>query len=376
MLIAARIKQLLDTNKIVYRVLPHQRSFSLADSIRALQLDPATVLVAEVLTDQQGTLLAVHSSITKIDLPRLNNLLQRDLKVLAEISANRIFVDCEANCWPPIGHPYSLDVIIDKNIQQQKLIYINPGCRSSLLQLELADYLFLNKRVRFLDFVRQSDLVKTVTQNPATTLHSPDFSHVVISASSSITNTLELWRHAFYAAEYARKISTMAATTACLDPELSYKAGLYHNFGMFLLSQMFNPEYKLLQKWIKQNPKVSVAILEQRLLGMGSAFEVLRHGHAKLGENLLRHWGMPEEVCVVAREHHNPNYNDQYSNYVKIIQIANTLLREQGIGDGLLIGLAANALQALGLQEVDIRAALQPVAISDADIMKKAQALI
>src|SRR5262249_29621198 len=132
---------------------------------------------------------------------------------------------------------------------------------------------------------------------------------------------------AFYAAIYAERITELVSEKLALDPAISYMAGLFHNFGLLLFSQLFTPEYSLLKKWLALNPKVSIAVLEKRLLGMGQAFNILRGGHAQLGEWLLRSWHMPESICVITKEHHSLTYKGQYANYVRIIQLTNQLLR-------------------------------------------------
>lgn len=378
MLIAARIKQLLEANKIVYKAMPHQRVNSISQAAAALQLEPTQVLTTHVLADQAGMLLVVHPLNSKIDFEKLNRLLQRDLKMLADITINRIFADCEAGCWPPIGHPYDVDVILDKSINKYAQVYLNGGCYTSMLQLRTIDFLFINNHVKILDIAVPITDINTSTPNvmPINNLHFPEFSHVVLTSHKAAEQMFELWQHAFYAAEYARNITVLVPKEFNLDPALSYEIGLYHNFGMFLLSQMFNPEYKLLQKWLKQNPKTSVEILEQRLLGMGQAFDVLRHGHAKLGESLLRHWGVSEPICIVAREHHKSNYNGPYAAYVTIIQITNTLLRQQGIGDGILAELDLRVLTTLGLELDSVLAVVKDIHLGSTDIMQKAEALL
>lgn len=378
MIIAARIKQLLDTYRIVYRVLPHKRIDSLSQAVKFLALDATQVFTTQVLHDEQGMLLVVFPSSSKIDFVKLNRASQRNLKLLAEISVNRIFIDCEAGCWPPVGQAYGLEVIIDKSIKQHTEIFFCAGTYTSMLKMRTTDFLFLNTRAKILDIALP--VTEIAATNPATSkvfnnLRFPEFSNVVLSSKQAADQNLEFWQHAFYAAEYARNITTQASITLGLDPELSYMAGIYHNFGMYLFSQMFRPEYRMLQKWLRQDPHASIEILEQRLLGMGQAFEVLRRGHALLGEKLLRHWAMPESICVIAREHHNRDYDGSYASYNTIIQIANQLLRLQGIGDGDSAELDSIALSRLGLSQQAVIDAVQDIHLDAGNVMQMAQAL-
>lgn len=202
-------------------------------------------------------------------------------------------------------------------------------------------------------------------------------SHVAPGREFSITSADadDFWRHAFYAATYAQRLTELLPAQQGLDPQTSYDAGLFHNIGLLWFSQLFPPEYKMLKKWLQLNPNVSISVLEQRLLGMGHAFHVLRGGHTQLGEWLLRQWQMPEVICVIAREHHSLSYKGEYETYVKIIQLTNVLLREQGIGDGSLGVKQEIFLQTLGLSADQVFACVQEIKNGAENIEQTARSL-
>lgn len=135
-----------------------------------------------------------------------------------------------------------------------------------------------------------------------------------------------------------------------VDPCISYMVGLFHNFGFLLLAQLFPPEFRLLNRWLRIHANTSVNALEKRLLGMGNA-QTLPRGHAKLGACLLRHWELPEQTWVVAKEHHNPQYQGKYSTYVHIIGITNRILRKYKIGDGIPGEISSSELDFLCLNK-------------------------
>lgn len=419
MILAASLKRLFDTLKVAHRSFQHKRVERIEQVALLLKTDPANFLTAQVLEDELGMLLVVYRVTTKIDIITLQKLLNRDLTVVATTKVNRLFHDCDAGCWPPIGQAYGLDVILDKSIEHQATVYFSSGSRTTTVQMQTDDFLYLNLRAKILPFTKESSITQILADQAVTdsssVLHNlalPDLppialkilqlsvnsdysakeladivskdqlmqqqimlytqarltldkldvlgfdklSHIAlgVAASRAFANTegsdtVEFWRHAFYAAAYAERITQLVAEPLSLDPALGYLAGLFHNFGLLLFSQLFQPEYRLLQKWIKLNPKVSIAVLEKKLLGMGRAFNIIPGGHSQLGEWLLRHWRMPEAVCVVAKEHHSLTYTGQYSAYVKIIQLTNQLLREDGIGDGSQGGINEQLLAPLGL---------------------------
>lgn len=185
----------------------------------------------------------------------------------------------------------------------------------------------------------------------------------------------EFWQHAFYAAVYAERITKLVDGSQHLDPAISYLAGLFHNFGLLLFSQMYPPEYSLLKKWMSANPKMSIAVLETKLLGMGQAFNIVRGGHAQLGERLLRNWRLPESICVITREHHSLTYNGPYASYVKIIQVTNQLLKTHGIGDGSEGGVNQQLLEPLGLNIQDVLACFKDIQAGNPALEQMARSL-
>lgn len=438
MIIAASLKRLLETHKLSFMILPHKRVTSLDLAAKLLNIDPKNVLCAQVLADGGSQVLVVHQLNRKINFASINKLLDHNLKVLPDMEVNRIFNDCESNCWPAIGQPYKIEVILDKNIKQLDHVYFASGSHTALLQMQISDFLILHSRAKFLAISLEreliletevannldleataaldnltfpelppiamqilqlamhkdhstKELVDLVSQDitiqqqilfysqlpfireklqlvsqaqPTEDVHAivehilgfDMVSHIALGVAAGRAcdaqrpgNLQDFWRHALYAATYAQRITELVASNLQLNPAISYLAGLFHNFGLLLFSQLFPPEYTLLKKWMHLNPRLSIAVLEKRLLGMGQALNIVRGGHAQLGEWLLRSWHMPESICVIAREHHSLVYDGKYSEYVKIIQLTNQLLYADGIGDGNATGISKQLLDPLGL---------------------------
>ncbi len=464
MSIAAKVKKLLDAHKIVYRILPHTRLRNFGQVSELLALPADKVLTTLVLSDEHGLLMVIYPLSTNIDFNKLNTALKRNFKVLDEIKVNRIFNDCDAGCWPAVGRTYGLDVLIDKSITRQELVYWSAGSFTALLEMQVEDLLYLNPRAKLLDCISplvSSDLDRNEQKTrevllaerkqlfaslpfPALSavaekilaistagVHSAQelvslvgkdehiqqqillyanlpfnqdsakpqsdnvqdvvdhvlgfdmVSHIALGVAAGRAfsqnktgyDTTEFWRHAFYTAAYAERIAQLAVNDHRLDPALSYLCGLFHNFGLLLFSQMYKPEYTMLRKWMSNNPKVSIAVLEKRLLGMGQAFHVIRDGHAKLGADLLRYWGMPDSICIVAMEHHTDQYSGPYAAYVKIIQIANQLLRLESIGDGSLSGVNEAMLQDLGLTLQQVKESVRNIQDNKSSMDLMAQTL-
>lgn len=258
-----------------------------------------------------------------------------------------------------------IDLVTEDSGMQQQIMYY--------MQLP-----FIQKK-----FSPESSLVQTEVQHAVEHVLGFDMvSHIALGVAAgrafdkerTVAGNTDFWRHAFYAASYAEQITKLVAEEYQLDPAISYLAGLFHNFGLLLLSYLFPPEYNMLNKWLQQNPKVCISTLEKRLLGMGQAFNIARGGHAQLGEILLRSWQLPEAICVITKEHHSVNYNGKYERYVKIIQLTNQLLREEGIGDGTTAG-SEQLLESLGLSYEQVYASVKQIKDGATSIESMARSL-
>ncbi len=101
-----------------------------------------------------------------------------------------------------------------------------------------------------------------------------------------------LWSHSIAVGAAAAIISR---TTGCGDPSLIFVAGSLHDIGL-RASEQINPQ--ALGAVMSLVDELSpIHEVERELLGWD---------HACLGEAVVRHWGLPEPVALVARYHHEP----------------------------------------------------------------------
>ncbi len=148
------------------------------------------------------------------------------------------------------------------------------------------------------------------------------------------------WRHALYTAMLSQAIARKVGDISTINPSMAYLGGLLHNMGLLLIGHLFPPEFKMLNKLVKNHPNDSLHALEKRVIGMGQAQQVIALGHDQIGSWLMENWNMPEEVVVCCSEHNNVEFSGEHYQYVKIIQLSNQLLAREGIGDH---GISDNA---------------------------------
>ncbi len=162
------------------------------------------------------------------------------------------------------------------------------------------------------------------------------------------------WRHSVACAILTQRLAKMMPVKQRPKAGVVYLAGLLHNFGFLLLGHLFQPEFYLLNKMVAANPDKPITDLEQQVLGMGRARDVIDMGHAQMGSWLMDAWGLPPAVCTTVREHHSEHYEGEDDVYVNLVKVANRLLKRVNIGDENNGELPQELLEKLGLNEDDV----------------------
>lgn len=157
----------------------------------------------------------------------------------------------------------------------------------------------------------------------------------------------QFWRHSLYCAFLCQRI----APHCDADPGLAYLCGLLHNFGLLLLGHLFPAEFAELNRLREANPEVSMAALEQQVFGQENGEHLLTVGHGVIGGILHKLWQMPDAVVKSAGMHQQPHYDGDQKTYVLMVQLANGLLQEQGVGDEFNARDLEAMAEPLGLDE-------------------------
>jgi putative nucleotidyltransferase with HDIG domain len=156
-----------------------------------------------------------------------------------------------------------------------------------------------------------------------------------------------MWTHAVGSALGSR---LLAMEKGGVDPELAFLGGLFHDLGRILLLQVRPMTYEAL--CAAAAPGLPECRVEQESLGAD---------HAEIGGEILRRWGMGDELAAVAASHHLP---PESLGPLTLIVVAAECLLEDGDEGSAASHLAAAARFGLlpdrqeGLRE-RLRGALQ-----------------
>ena len=158
------------------------------------------------------------------------------------------------------------------------------------------------------------------------------------------------WRHATYSATLIHGLCQTLPRKQNLQLGTAVLCGLLHNIGYLVFGYVFPKEFALLNSVISDTSDNSVIDLEQRKFGIT---------HAYLGHWLMNEWSMPTEVATVALEHHNADYDGPCKEYVKLIYLTDTLLKQHNIGDAADDEISDDFLQTMGLTRHQVNTALE-----------------
>lgn len=165
----------------------------------------------------------------------------------------------------------------------------------------------------------------TTIKEAATRLGLTELANCVMMATQSVNyNSKDKFSQQYMKAMWQHSVATATGSQwivqRCGYPELANKAflsGLMHDIGKLLVLKAF----EILQGMKGQKTKISI----------NAKREFLNLLHAEYGFELMTQWNLPEEYCIVCRDHHNEDFDEE--NLLLIAtRLANLACKKIGIG--------------------------------------------
>lgn len=125
------------------------------------------------------------------------------------------------------------------------------------------------------------------------------------------------WNHALAVAEGA---AVVARSTARCDARAAYMAGLLHDVGQLVALQLAPAAFH--RALVADAAGTPFLAREREICGLD---------HQRAGEQLLRRWGVPTDICRVAREHHDAEGN-QMAPLIAVVTLADAWAQWLGHG--------------------------------------------
>lgn len=141
MAISARLKALLQEQRITYTAQPHPTVYT-AQEIAAAQHVPGRQLAKCVLVKtDKGVTLAVLPAIYRVDLKKLKTALKaKRVSLASEADIKQAFPDVEVGAMSPFGNLYNVPVIVDKSLSDAEEIVCNAGTHTETITLRYREF--------------------------------------------------------------------------------------------------------------------------------------------------------------------------------------------------------------------------------------------
>ncbi|MBI4569578.1 MAG: HDOD domain-containing protein [Planctomycetes bacterium] len=154
------------------------------------------------------------------------------------------------------------------------------------------------------------------------------------------------WEHSFAVGAIAREIAKRRGET---EMEEYFVAGLVHDLGKVVLDKFLPAEFTgVVERVAGSDGQMSMLAAERELLGTD---------HTRVGEIVLRRWGLPDQIVGAVRYHHEPGEADSSAREVAAVHLADVVARTVMIGNGgdmLVPAPAPGTLPTLGMEPGDV----------------------
>jgi Ala-tRNA(Pro) deacylase len=149
MFIPPRLSSFLLAQNAEYEVQRHRRTRGSSDTAHAAHVPPHQLAKAVVLEDDIGCVMAVVPADRYVRLGRVSQVLKRQhLHLADEDRIATLFPDCERGAVPALGMVWGLETVVDDELDDLSVVYIECGDHEGLLRLEQRQFHALMRQAR------------------------------------------------------------------------------------------------------------------------------------------------------------------------------------------------------------------------------------
>ncbi|MDH3394174.1 MAG: HDOD domain-containing protein, partial [Desulfobulbaceae bacterium] len=137
-------------------------------------------------------------------------------------------------------------------------------------------------------------------------------------------NQGDLWRHDLRSAIAAKKIAPYAKKE--VNPDTAFTGGLLHDLGKAIISHFLKGKIESMVAAVDHGDSEDYSVAEQKEVGLN---------HSDIGYELAMHWGLPEPLPSIIRDHHHPMQGDEALRpLLFVVHLADIVSMMTGSGTG------------------------------------------
>jgi Ala-tRNA(Pro) deacylase len=140
MAMSMTLRDYLQDAGIAYDVISHPRQYTSLNVAETAHISGDRLAKAVLLHHDDGYLLAVLPSTHRVDLDRLERIIDSPCDLATEDELESLFDDCEPGAAPPIGAAYGMEVIVDSSLDTQPDVYFEAGDHRCLVHMSKGDF--------------------------------------------------------------------------------------------------------------------------------------------------------------------------------------------------------------------------------------------
>lgn len=148
MALSKSVESQLSSRGVAYQRLAIDPHLTQEQQAEKLATSHRNFLRAVVLSDPNGTLLAIMRQSSLLDFSILKKLTQRNLRPVPLADSHRIYTDCDQGCVPPIQVAGIDQVLIDRSLKSCPSVVFESGRHGTLVQLDIEDFLALHPNAK------------------------------------------------------------------------------------------------------------------------------------------------------------------------------------------------------------------------------------
>jgi Ala-tRNA(Pro) deacylase len=117
----------LDEHGIAYEVVEHGERFTAAAEARAAGVEPHNAAKCLLLRDDKGYELVVIPASERLDLRKVRQVLDRELRLATEEEMGSDFAQFELGAVPPVGPMLPAPEVVDRRLLDHDRVLCNAG---------------------------------------------------------------------------------------------------------------------------------------------------------------------------------------------------------------------------------------------------------
>lgn len=140
MTIAKTLKTHLESEGVPFESVPHPRTYTASHTAQSAHVPGDNLAKAVVIHHEEGYVLAVVPASHRIDLPALQEVIDRRMGLASESELDRLFPDCDQGAAPPVGAAYGVPTVLDTSLEGREEVWFEGGDHRTLIKVSGAGF--------------------------------------------------------------------------------------------------------------------------------------------------------------------------------------------------------------------------------------------